>query len=400
MLAIRNLTRNKLRTGLTMLGVTLAVLSIILLASIGNGLITTGDRLLEQSTINLWITGKPSDLQSQYMGNSESMITDAHRMTYDLRKNKEINMVTPTLTEMVYAFKEGSEPRAIFALGVESSRGSIVTVIQGKDMTNDEHYNGGRYDGKWKNEVLIDSRTASLLKVKVGDALYIGKTITEAKAQKFTVIGLTNSLSRFSSNPMVIMYLSELQEITGNKYYDSVNMIIIRLKNPGKAETIQRELQQKYPQYTVSTNMGYMIKALKQNSLPLASAASIVVLAVIMGAMLAVNTMLLSLNEKKKEIAILSAIGLSRMSIFKSAGTEGLLISLLGGALGIFISIPLAWVLNGLIYAYTGFNGLVAVQTEYLYMGLVIAVFIGLLTSFLAAMQITRVNTAELLRSA
>lgn len=400
MLAIRNLIRNKLRTSLTIFGVALAVLSIILLASIGNGLITTGDKLLEQSTINLWITGKPSDLQSQYMGTGESKITDAHRLKDTLRKNKEINMVTPTLTEMVYAFKEGSEPRAIFALGIEGSWGSIVSVIQGKDLTNDEHYNNGRYDGKWKNEVLIDSRTASLLKVKVGDTIYIGKTITEAKAQKFNVIGLTNSLSRFSSNPMVIMYLSELQEITGNKYYDSVNMIIIRLKNPDKAEIIQRELQQKYPQYTVSTNLDYMIKALKQNSLPLASAASIVILAVIMGTMLAVNTMLLSLNEKKKEIAILSAIGLSRMSIFKSIGTEGLLISLLGGALGIFISIPLAWILNGLIYAYIGFNGLVAVQTEYLYMGLVIAVFIGLLTSFLAAMQISRMNTAELLRSA
>lgn len=400
MLAIRNLTRNKLRTSLTMLGVALAVISIILLASIGNGLLTTGGKILDQSTIHLWITGKSSDLQSQYMGAGEPRITDAHGFLINLLKNKEIAWGMPLLTEMVYAYKDGTEPKAIFAIGVEGTGGSMVTIIQGKDLTNDDHYNAGRYDGGWKNEVLIDSRTASLLKVKVGDTFHIGKTLTEAKAQKFTVIGLTNSLSRFSSNPMVIMYLSELQEITGNKYYDSVTMMLIRLKNPARVESIRVELQKKYPQYTVSTNLDYMIKALKQNSLPLASAASIVVLAVIMGAMLAVNTMLLSLNEKKKEIAILSAIGLSQRSIFKSIGTEGLLISLLGGALGIFISVPLAWILNGLIYAYMGFNGLVIVQKEYLYMGLIIAVSIGLLTSFIAAMQIGRMNTAELLRSA
>ncbi len=398
MIAIRNITRNKLRTILTSLGVALAVLSIVLFASIGNGLLTTGGKTLEQSSIHLWITGASSDLRSQYMGTGESKISDAHMVAGDLRKNKEINLATPMLTEMVYAFKEGSEPKAVFALGLEGSNGSMVSIIQGKDLTKDEHYNKGRYDGKWTNEVLIDSRTANLLKVNVGDTIAIGKTVTEANAQKFTIIGLTNSLSRFSSNPIVVMYLSELQDISGNKYFDTVTMIIIRLKNPAMAAEIQNELQQKYPEYTVSTNQEYLTKAIKQNALPIASAASIVILAVIMGTMLAVNTMLLSLNEKKKEIAILQVIGLSRWSIFKSIGTEGLITSLFGGAVGILASIAIIPILNDLIYAYMGFDGLVILQTDYLYMGFAIAVFIGLLTSFLAAMLISRMNTAELLR--
>lgn len=398
MLAIRNLARNKLRTTLTIMGVALSVISIILLASIGNGLLTTGGKILDQSSIHLWVTGTASDLQSQYMGTGESKISDAHRMVLDLKKNKEINLATPMLTEMVYAFKNDSDPKAIFALGLEGSNGSMVNIIQGKDLTTDEHYNKGRYDGKWRNEVLIDSRTASLLNVKVGDTIHIGKTVTEAKAQNFTIIGLTNSLSKFSSNPMVIMYLSELQDITGNQYYDSVTMIIIRLKNPARAEDLQKDLQQQYSQYTVSTNQEYLKKALKENSLPLASAGSIVVLAVIMGTMLAINTMLLGLNEKKKEIAILSVIGFRRWSIFKSIGTEGLVVSFIGGTLGILVSIPLTGLLNSLIYAYMGLEGLVILEIDYLYAGIAIAVCIGLLTSFLAAIQISRMNTAELLR--
>lgn len=398
MLAIRNMARNKLRTTLTILGVALAVISIIILGSIGNGLLTTGGKILEQSSIHLWITGASSDLQSQYMGTGESRITDAHGFAGELRKNKEINLVTPMLTEIVYAFKKDSEPRAIFALGLEGTGGSMVDIMQGKDLTRDEHYNKSRYDGKWRNEVLIDNRTASLLKVKVGDKIHIGKTVTDANSQEFTIIGLTNSLSRFSANPMVIMYLSELQDITGNKYYDSVTMVIIRLKNPAKADGIQKEVQQKYPQYTVSTNQEYLKKAIKQNSLPLASAASIVVLAVIAGAMLAVNTMLLSLNEKKKEIAILQVIGFRRWSIFKSTGTEGLLISLLGGAFGVLISIVIIPILNDLIYAYMGFEGLVIIQTDFLYLGFAVAVCIGLLTSFFASMKISGINAAELLR--
>src|SRR3990172_5318785 len=399
MLAIKNLVKNKFRTVLTILGIALAVLSIILLASTGNGLFTTGGRLLEQSSIHLWVTGSPSDIMSQYTGTEESKITEAHRFAEDLRKNKEINMITPMLTEMIYAFKENSEPRAVFGLGIEGSGGTMVSIIQGEGLTSDEHFNKGKYDGRWKKEVLIDNRTAILLGIKVGDTIHMGKTLSEAKEQEFTVIGLTNSLSRFSSNPMVILYLTELQDMTANKYYDSVTMIVLRLKNPDMASEVQTELNQKYPQYPVSTNQEYLKKALKQNSLPLASAASIVVLAVIMGTLLAMNTMLLSLNEKKKEIAILRVIGLSRWSIFKSIGTEGLLISVVGGAAGIFLSIPITGLLNGLIFAYLGFDGLVALQPDYIYIGFSIAIIIGFLTSIIAAVHICRTNPAELLRA-
>lgn len=399
MLAIKNLEKKKLRACLAVIGIALGVISIILLSSIGNGLLSTGGRLLEQSTIHLWVTGGANDLQSQYTDSGDSKISDAHKFVEDFRKDKEISKVMPMLTEMVYAFKNNSEPRTVFGLGIEGSGGTLVNIIQGKDLTVDKHYNNGRFDGEWKKEVLIDNRTASLLDVRVGDKIHIGKTLTEANEQEFTIIGLTNSLSRFSSNPMVIFSLSELQDITGNHYYDRVSMIMIRLKDPGRAGYFQHEIEQRYPLYMVSTNQEYLKKALKQNSLPIASAASIVVLAVIMGTMLAVNTMLLSLHEKKKEIAILKVIGMSQWSIFKSIGTEGLLISILGGIAGILISISLTNIINHMIQRYIGFDDLIVMQIEYMYLGFAVAITIGLITSFVVAIYIGRMNTAELLRN-
>lgn len=399
MLALKNLVKNKLRTCFTILGVALAVLSIILLSSIGNGLLTTGGRLLEESTIHLWITGETADIASQYSGSGVSKISDAHKFAQDFRENKDINMVTPMLTEMVYAYKGDSEPKAVFGLGLEGSGGNLVNIIEGKDLTTDEHYNKGTYNGKWKKEVIIDSRTAGLLQTRVGDTIHIGKTLTDAKQQEFIIIGLADSLSKFSANPMIVLYLSEFQDITGNKYYDSVNMIILRLNNPEKAIEIQNQLIDKYPQYTISTNQEYLKKAIKQNSLPLASAGSIVVLAIIMGAMLAINTMLISLNERKKEIAIMKVIGMNQWSVFKSIATEGLLISLMGGTAGIIISIPLTDLINSMIHEYIGFDNLVVIQQEYMYLGLAVAITIGIVTSFLAVIHISRMNMAELLRN-
>lgn len=397
MLAIKNLSKKKLRTFFTMLGVALGVVSLIMLASIGNGLLTTGGKLLEQSTINLWVTGGATDIQSQYAGTGDSKISDAHKFIEDFRENKEISMVTPMLTEMVYAYKNVSKPRAVFGLGIEGSGGTLVTLMQGKDLGVDEHYNKSRFDGKWKKEILIDNRTANLLDVHVGDTIHIGKTLTEAKEQEFRIIGLTNSLSRFSSNPMIIFLLSEFQDVTGNHYYDKVSMVMIRLKDPEKAAYFKNEIEQRYPLYTVSTNQGYLKKALKQNSLLIASSASIVLLAVILGALLVVNTMILSLQEKKREIAILKVIGMSRWSIFKSIGIEGLFISLLGGIMGIFICIPLSYLINLLINRYVGFNDLVVIQIEYIYLSLALAITIGILTSYVAAIHISRIEIADLL---
>ncbi len=53
---------------------------------------------------------------------------------------------------------------------------------------------------------------------------------------------------------------------------------------------------------------------------------------------------------------------------------------------------------NDLIHAYMGFDGLVIIQTDYLYIGFAIAVCVGLLTSFFASMKISGMNAAELLR--
>jgi len=399
MIALRNLSYNKFRTFLSITGIAFAVISIILLGSIGNGLMATGEKTLERSSMQMWLTGKTYDLQSQFSGGSEGKISNAHNIGNELLKNSNIKWATPVLTEILYAYKEGAEPKAIFGVGLEGTGGDFVSITQGRGLTDDSFYNNGLYSGARKGEILIDGRAAILLDVNIGDILYIGKTLTEARKQKFTIVGFTNSLSSFTSGSMIVFYLSELQEITGNHYYDSVNLVMIRLKDPSKASEVQRQLESKFPEYAVSTNLNLLKKIVKQNSPMLAGAFSIVVLAVIMGALLVVNTMLLSLNERKNEIGILKVMGFSRWSIFKKVGFEGFLICIIGGIIGVLFSLPLSNMLNMLVYRAAGFDGLVIIDNTFLYVGIGTAAVIGLLTSFLAVMRINRMNTAELLRA-
>lgn len=395
----RNLAYNKFRTFLSISGIAVAVISIILIGSIGNGLLVTGEKTLERSSMQIWLTGKMMDIQSQFAGGTEGKITDSHKVAAKLLENSNIIWARPVLTEILYVYKEGNEPKAVFGLGVATtgSGKDFVSVMKGKSLIEDTNYNNGMYNGERQDEVMIDERAARLLGINLDDTIYIGKTLTEAKNQTFKIVGITNSLSSFTPGSMVILYLSELQEMTGNQNYDSVNLVMMRLKDPSLAEKTQTEIEAAFPEYAVSSNLNMLKKIAKQNSPLLASAISIVLLAVLMGTLLAINTMLLSLNERKNEIGIMKVLGFSWWSIFKYIGLEGFLICILGGFSGILLSLPLSSFLNSIIYEIVGFNSLVLINDYFIYISMILVIFIGLITSFIAVMQINRKNTAQML---
>lgn len=398
MLALKNIMKNRVRTSLNIAAVTVAVLSVILLASLGSGLVATGESAFKESLMHLWITGQPVDLRASYSNVGAAKINNAHQLAEDTVKDPRITLTIPMLTEMIYAYKDNVNPRAVFGLGVETS-GPMVVISEGSNLNESSHYNKGAYNGAWTREVLVDSRASALLNVGVGDTIHVGKSVGDAKGQVFKVVGITNSLAGFSVNPMIIFPFSELQDVTGNHYYDSASMIMVRLRDPGDVHAVQSDLKVQYPDYVVSTNMEFLEKVIKENSIMLYSAVSMVLLAVVMGGALVVNTTLLSINEKRKEIGIMQVIGLSRWSILKSLGLEGLIISILGGIAGCVLSIPITIVLNYGIESTLGFENVLVLNEMFLTGGFVMAMTLGLFATFIAVWRLVGIHPIEQLRS-
>ena len=398
MLALKNIKKNRVRTILNIAAVTIAVLSVILLASLGSGLVTTGENAFKESLMHVWITGQPVDLRASYANVGAAKINDAHQLAYDTMQDPRITLSTPMLTEMVYAYKDDVNPRAVFGLGVETA-GSMVVVSEGSKLNSSSHYNAGAYNGAWTREVLVDSRASALLNVSVGDTIHVGKSVGDAKGQVFKVVGITNSLAGFSVNPMIIFPFSEFQELSGNHYYDSASMIMVRLKEPEEINAIKADLEAQYPEYVVSTNMEFLEKVIKENSIMLYSAVSMVILALVMGGALVVNTTLLSINEKRKEIGIMQVIGMSKWSMMRSIGLEGLIISILGGLTGCVLSIPFTILLNQGIKSMLGFENVLVLNEIFLIGGFVMALTLGVLSTIVAMLRLFRMHPIEQLRS-
>ena len=94
MLATRTIAHNKVRSALSITGVAVAVISIVVIASVGNGLLATGETTFKQSTMHLWLTGECVDVSSQYLGAEEAGIDGAHALSDQLRREEHIALAS------------------------------------------------------------------------------------------------------------------------------------------------------------------------------------------------------------------------------------------------------------------------------------------------------------------
>ena len=121
-------------------------------------------------------------------------------------------------------------------------------------------------------------------------------------------------------------------------------------------------------------------------------------IALLMGVLMVLNTLLMAVLERTREIGILSAIGWSKERIMGALVIEGFLLSALGSALGIMLGIGGSRLLS----AIPAIGRYIAVRPT---PGLIVttaiaAIVLGILGSFYPALLATRASPAEALERA
>jgi putative ABC transport system permease protein len=378
-LAAVRLKRNPHRTTLAVLGVALAVLAVTLLASVGAGVIDTGQQKFNNSGRDLWVTGGPLQLQPGGGTPIENSLVGSHRVADSISRRDDVAVVTPIAFQAVYVGKNRSDLKLLTGTGLpRAPGGKAIDVSRGGGLTGgDTHYANGTYDGPMNEEVVIDPRVARTLNVSINDTLYIGGSQATARNHEFTVVGVSSSFSRFLGTPTVIHHLSELQEVTGTTGSDRATYITIRLQPGVNPEAVKSDLQEEYPEFTIRTNREQLEALLRDKSLIIGSAAALVVLAIVAGIGLTVNLLMLVVYQQRRELAALRALGLSRGVPVGIVATEGILIGLGGGALGLGVTPVTVRALNWIAAKIVGFESLLQTPVIIYAGGAIIAVVIG-----------------------
>ena len=179
--------------------------------------------------------------------------------------------------------------------------------------------------------VVLGQNAATVLKKKLGDPIQI-------EASELTVVGIVDG-GALVENGSVILSLPLYQEISGNE--GKINIIDIRVVPDMSEDDVKKlcaEINTLIPEakaLPAGDNVGNS-QAYKFIS---AMSWGTSLLAVIVGVLGVMNTMLMTVFERKQEICILLAIGWRRSRIIRMVLLESALLGLLGGIGGVLIGI-------------------------------------------------------------
>lgn len=397
--AIAQLRHGRLRTVLAVVGVAMAVLATVLLVSVGIGVVETGQQKFDQSGRDLWVTGGPVELRPGSAGGFENTLVDAHGVATNISARDDVSTAVPMAFQTVYVGRNTSEYETVIAAGAPA-KGPSVRITDGRPFQHqDIHYGNGNYDGPMTREVVIDERTAQQLNVSVNDTLYIGSTLSTARKNEFTIVGVSPTYSRFVGAPTVTLHLSELQEVTGSTASDRATFISIRLEEGANRSAVEADLEEAYPAYTIRTNEEQLRATLRDKVAVIASGLSLVLLAVVAGILLTLNLQLSFVYQRREKFAALQALGTSSSSLLLAVLANTVLIGLAGGVIGVALAFPATELINWIAAAVSGFNGVVSLSRRILLGGLLAALGVSVLSAIAASLYLYRLRPLSVLRS-
>lgn len=268
----------------------------------------------------------------------------------------------------------------------------------------------GKYlDTAGRNVIMIGEKLAFKLKVKLKNKIVLTfQDINgEIVAGAFRITGIYRSKNTALDEMNVYVHSSDLGHLLGAG--KSVHEIAVLLNDDNKAESVKEKLGNIFPGLSIKTwkelspELELVINSFNEYMYIFVG---FILLALTFGI---VNTMLMAVLERMREIGMLMAIGMSRMRVFFMVILETIYLSLIGGPFGLFIGyITIRWTgSSGIdismfsegLSAY-GFSSIVypELETGYYLPLTLMTVITAILSAIYPAIRAVRLKPAEAIR--
>ncbi|MBI4529528.1 MAG: ABC transporter permease [Deltaproteobacteria bacterium] len=199
---------------------------------------------------------------------------------------------------------------------------------------------------KERNACIIGIDIARRYNLKLGDVMPLEGDIYPGKWE-FVVRGIYQPRDKTTDPSNMLFHWRNLDERVRKEAPDRAGQVgwyIVRIRNPDEAATVSEAIDQQFGNSRAETK-SETERSFQQNFLAAASAiitAMNVVSFVIIGIIMLVlgNTMIMSARERTHEYAVLKALGFPGLYLAGLIAGESVLLSTLGGALGLVFTVP------------------------------------------------------------
>jgi putative ABC transport system permease protein len=342
-IAFGGLIANKLRSGLTILGLTIGVASVIVLVSVGNGSARAVQQRIESLGSNVLLvlrgfsnTRGAGNQSATPLSRADATALGDQNTAPDVASSSPVVNASPTIVAGAASYSPGqfvgTTPSYIAAHSYQVATGNSFTDA---DVT--DH----------RRVVLIGPTVLSNLfpgQNPVGQAVLVNGV-------NFQVVGVTASKGSNGvqdADDVAIAPITAVQDTLSG--YGPVNSITVQAKSRGQLNAAQAEITSILDsRHKIANAQNADFRVINQGTILAASNSTSQVFTTLLGAVAAIsllvggigvmNIMLVSVTERTREIGIRKAVGARRSDVLAQFLAEAVLVSLLGGVFGVLLGV-------------------------------------------------------------
>ena len=342
--AFESLSANKLRAGLTILGIVIGVGAVIAMVSVGRG---------AQATITDSINGIGTNLIFVFRGGSE-----------DIRNPKPITLedaaaiADPFQAPSVMAVAPVIQDTGKVTFGRESTTTTITGVTP--DYASVRKYSVT--EGEFINqEEMLGQASVVLLGSEVANKLFgrqeglVGETV-RIEGQPFRVTGVLKSKggSGFSNadNQVLVPFSTAQARLIHHSITNSVDLLLVEAISPkvvpAASDEVAQILRTRHrtaigaDDFTILTQQDFLSTASTITNVLTIFLGGVAAISLLVGGIGIMNIMLVSVTERTREIGLRKAVGAHKADIMIQFLAESSVLSLIGGVIGIILGYAIA----------------------------------------------------------
>jgi putative ABC transport system permease protein len=377
-LLVRNAFRHKLRTALTILGVTIAILSFGLL----------------RTFINAWYSGVEASSASRLVTRNATSIIFTLPLAYK-DKIRQIDGVKQISWGDWFGGIYIEEKNFFANYAVEAK--SYIELYSEYVLPQDQKEAFFRD----RRGCFVGRKLAERFHWKIGDIITLKGTIFPGN-WAFVLRGIYYGRNENADETVFFFhwdYLNEVLKKRGSIFADQVGFYMIGVKDPNRAaevaQAIDRTFKNSLAETLTETEKAFVLSFISMSDAIIVAIQLVSFVVIIIIIAVAANTMAMTARERIGEYAIFKTLGYRGWRIAGMVVGESLLITLIGCVLGVALMPPGTAVFRKLLGTYfPGFT----VKVETVYMAFGASILVGLCAAVIPTWRAVNIRIAEGLR--
>ena len=360
----KNLWHRKTRTLLTILGISVGVAAVVSLSAFGEGFASGYEKVFTSSDADLMVAQRDA-VMVLFSKVDEDIGAEIKRIPGVAEVTGTVTTMV-TMTDVPYFIVSGEDPRG-FTM-------AHYRIIAGGPISR-------------RKQILVGKLTAETFEKEIGEAFRLDGVT-------YRVAGIYETGISFEDGGAV-MNLEDAQRAFDQRY--QVSYFNLRVDDKTRIDAIKAEIEERWPRLA-ATRSGDPSTQTEMLGMYRSFGLFMGIFAVLVGGLGMMNSTLMSVFERTREIGVLRAVGWRRRRVIGMVFGESMVVSLLGGAAGIGLGVGLTELTKLSPAVASMLEGVITIDIFLQAIGL--SVGLGAISGLYPAWRASRLTPAEAMRAA